>query len=1026
MKKYSILLFLALLVQTHIIAQCDFDNPLEDIEWMEMINPNSKVIEYDYLGETVFFFEDCLEFMDIPNYTMYDCEGNILCMADAESPGIPCDSYYPDLTYVETWQVGIVACVEYDCAMIPFGDSFVDPCGECLTPSEQNSCNISGTVEAEETNIACNGTEIALPTYTTLAETVDYLILDEQDLILVDTPNMIYEPRIVGVISGDETTFKPLDYGFLEGETFSIATVGYNLQSMKGMIDAINPADCENTCCSVLTGATGVQVCGLLCNYYGICSGEDVYNFQEVIDFVTVFGAEATILGVSDVVSGFNQTINGGVDLLPIVCPGLYQVLPLYVVFSENTITYTCSNESIIECTDPNACNYNPTGSTDIEACFYPDCEGNCNGALTGTAEVGKPCDDGNDNTVNDVWTENCNCLGSDIGLCLTAGCTDMTACNYDADASVDDGTCYFDCPTTTINETICNVDTFFYELGYADFEYAWVIYEQPQNGTLIITEDNLDLEYVPTTNSYGGDSFIIGHYSPIGDNYDSFLQFSIAVLGYCDFGCTDATACNYNPNNTGEDGICYLPDCAGICGGLSVYDDCGECLLPDDPDFNDCNTDCTFESAIDAAGYADFILETHNVIEYKYINETVFFIEICESAADGLDYMLIDCQGNILCQYGGFSGGEGCGEFTNDMAYIQTLQQASINCVTYDCNNIPFGEDICNADQDVWAGDVNYNGIVNNEDVLYVGLKYGTSGSPRPNASIAWEAQLGDDWDDWQNNGENTKHADCDGDGTVAFQDMNVIDINYNLTHEVGKTNADGIPIYVELPNELNASETIELSIFLGDEEMTLEDFHGIAFTLEFPNEYVEEGSVSFDFDSELLGNENENIIGLDKVFHSDGRVDIGIAKIDMQSVNGHGQIATMSLVMIDDIIGKEDSNLPFTITITNITALNSAGATIEVADTTIESEINTGLNENVLENTISIYPNPTTDYLYIDSENQLIESVEIFNIQGQKIQVENNQTQKIDVQQLPNGTYFLSIQTQEGVLLKKVQIMR
>ena len=51
--------------------------------------------------------------------------------------------------------------------------------------------------------------------------------------------------------------------------------------------------------------------------------------------------------------------------------------------------------------------------------------------------------------------------------------------------------------------------------------------------------------------------------------------------LGNCGdglYGCTDETACNYDPDAENDDGSCLQNDCAGECGGTAVEDCAGEC----------------------------------------------------------------------------------------------------------------------------------------------------------------------------------------------------------------------------------------------------------------------------------------------------------------------------------------------------------------------------------------------------------------------------------------------------------------
>ena len=82
----------------------------------------------------------------------------------------------------------------------------------------------------------------------------------------------------------------------------------------------------------------------------------------------------------------------------------------------------------------------------------------------------------------------------ADCGL----GCTDANACNYDADATLDDGSCDFDCAGCT-DETACNY-----------------------NAAALIDDGSCDFS--------------------------------------C-YGCTNPEACNYDPSATLDDGFCELPD---------------------------------------------------------------------------------------------------------------------------------------------------------------------------------------------------------------------------------------------------------------------------------------------------------------------------------------------------------------------------------------------------------------------------------------------------------------------------------
>jgi len=74
-------------------------------------------------------------------------------------------------------------------------------------------------------------------------------------------------------------------------------------------------------------------------------------------------------------------------------------------------------------------------GCTDATACnFDPNATNDDGSCLV----VNDPCDDGDPNTINDVIDPGCNCAG----VLAINGCTDVNACNFDPTAMLDDGSC--------------------------------------------------------------------------------------------------------------------------------------------------------------------------------------------------------------------------------------------------------------------------------------------------------------------------------------------------------------------------------------------------------------------------------------------------------------------------------------------------------------------------------------------------------------------------------------------------------
>jgi hypothetical protein len=137
-----------------------------------------------------------------------------------------------------------------------------------------------------------------------------------------------------------------------------------------------------------------------------------------------------------------------------------------------NGIDEDCNGSDLIcavaGCTDVSACNYNAAANISDGSCNYPsawyldaDADGfyvskklSCSSPGENYNSVGGlngDCNDANA-AVNSGAAEICgngideDCNGSDL-ICALTGCTDVSACNYNASANISDGSCTYPMP---------------------------------------------------------------------------------------------------------------------------------------------------------------------------------------------------------------------------------------------------------------------------------------------------------------------------------------------------------------------------------------------------------------------------------------------------------------------------------------------------------------------------------------------------------------------------------------------------
>jgi len=79
----------------------------------------------------------------------------------------------------------------------------------------------------------------------------------------------------------------------------------------------------------------------------------------------------------------------------------------------------------------------------------------------------------------------------------------------------------------------------------------------------------------------------------------------------------------------------------------------------------------------------------------------------------------------------------------------------------------------------------------------------------------------------------------------------------------------------------------------------------------------------------------------------------------------------------------------------------------------------------EEIISNGLRIFPNPATDMVYIQADNE-IRMVRMINYAGQVISeslVRANET-SINTSALRSGIYFLQIETAQGMMIERITV--
>lgn len=201
-----------------------------------------------------------------------------------------------------------------------------------------------------------------------------------------------------------------------------------------------------------------------------------------------------------------------------------------------------------------------------------------------------------------------------------------------------------------------------------------------------------------------------------------------------------------------------------------------------------------------------------------------------------------------------------------------------------------------------VWPGDINHDGIVNNQDDALLFLYYNSYDNiGRPEPGIIWQAHFCLDWgipikECYFND---IKHFDCDGNGSINSADKNAILLNWGFTHNDADNKYPSIYTFGDFPSEtkiylqanggiVNNQLTMDIVLETSNSK-DLEIFGGF-FTIQYPSLLVTHQSLVFT--SSWLGNPNNNLNMDYKDFPQQQKVEIAFSRTDGINAVGSGII--------------------------------------------------------------------------------------------------------------------------------------
>ncbi len=338
-----------------------------------------------------------------------------------------------------------------------------------------------------------------------------------------------------------------------------------------------------------------------------------------------------------------------------------------------------------------------------------------------------------------------------------------------------------------------------------------------------------------------------------------------------------------------------------------------------------------------------------------------------------------------------------------------------------------------------IYPGDANNNGRVNHADLLYIGYAYGSAGPARIDSSGEFSPQTATYfWPESFPGGPNFIYADANGDGLVTFNDLLTVNYNYGqaqglATPEQYIVGFEGLHPVLSPGNDPPAlpvpqASVVQIPVFLGTVDLPVEQINGLAFSLNYDTDFI--AGAYLDFTGSWMNPDQQTFTFQKSV--PGGKLEAALTRFGQDPVSGNGLLATLSIVIEDDLIDLYigPDSLETFIDFDELIGRDSLFQVLPLVHHDIRlmiynpDRLVSGNPDPGVEPQLKIFPNPSTGRLFIQS-NISLEEIQLIHTSGivqNTWEPDAGHQTSINLETLPPGVWILKLKTRNGFITRKI----